>query len=252
MQKHTLKVEKRELEGKKVKNLRKQGLIPANVYGKDIKSESLQVNLKDFEQTYQKAKETGIVELDLGSGEPKTTLIRNVQKDPVTGLPLHVDFYNVSLKEKITAKVPVIQIGESKAVVDKIGALLQPLAEIEVEALPTDLPEKIEVDVAPLAQVDEEIKVKDIKVATGVTILTDPEQIIIKVGSLISEEAKKLAEEEAAKKAAAEAAAAVPAEGTAAPAVEGAAPTEAAAPAEAPKEEKPQTEKKPAQEEPKK
>lgn len=208
MQKHALIAEKRTLEGKKVKNLRKQGIIPANVYGKDIKSENLQLNLKDFEKTYQEAGKTGIIELILGSDEPKNTLIRNVQKDPVTGNFLHVDFYNVSLKEKIKASVPVVQIGESKAVVDKAGALLQPLAQIEVEALPTDLPEKIEVDVTPLSQVDQEIKVKDLKVASGVTILTDPEQIVIKVGSLISEEAKKLAEEEAATKAAAEAAAA--------------------------------------------
>lgn len=250
MQKHSLKAEKRTVEGKKVKNLRRQGVIPANVYGKDIKSENLQINLKDFEKTYQEAGKTGIVELNFDTGEPKNTLIRNVQKDPVTGNPLHVDFYNVSLKEKIKASVPVVQIGESKAVIDKVGALLQPLAQVEVEALPTDLPENIEVDVTQLSAVDEEIKVKDLKVASGVTILTDPEQIVIKVGSLISEEAKKLAEEEAAAKAAAEAAA-VPAEGTA--------PTEGTAPADvspeaqsakgeaAPPESKPAPETKPAE-----
>lgn len=214
MQKHTLKAEKRIIEGKKVNKLRLQGLLPANVYGKDIKSESLQVNLKDFEKTYLEAGETGIVELITDEKEPKTTLIRNVQKDPVTGHPLHIDFYNVSLKEKIKVNVPVVQIGESKAVMDKVGALLQPLSEIEVEALPTDLPENIEVDVSALSEVDQEIKVKDLKVSAGVEVLTDPEEIVIKVGSLISEEAKKLAEEEAAAKAAAEAAAA-PAEETA-------------------------------------
>jgi len=223
MKKHLLSVEKRTVEGKKVKNIRLQGLIPANVYGKDIKSESLQVNLKEFEKTYKEAGETGLVELNLGTGDSKNTLIRNVQKDPVTGFFLHVDFYNVSLKEKITAKVPVVQIGESKAVMDKIGALLQPLSEIEVEALPTELPENIEVDVTSLAEVNQEVKVKDLKVAAGVTILTDPEEIIIKVGSLISEEAKKMAEEEAAAKAAAESAA-VPDAGV--PAAEGAVPAE--------------------------
>lgn len=244
MQKHSLKAEKRTLEGKKVKELRKQGLIPANVYGKDIKSESLSVNLKDFEQTYQKAGETGIVELDLGSGEPKTTLIRNVQKDPVTGNPLHIDFYNVSLKEKITAKVPVVQIGESKAVVDKVGAILQPLAEIEVEALPTDLPEKIEVDISPLSEVDQEIKIKDLKIDPNVTVLTDPEQIVIKVGSLISEEARKLAEEEAAKKAATEAAAAVSTEAPSEAKGEGGPQPEPTAPSEAKGEGGPATEPK--------
>lgn len=237
MQKHQLKVEKRTIEGKKVKSLRLNGLIPGNIYGKDIKSESIQISLKDFGKTFKEAGETGIVELNTGAGEPKNTLIRNVQVDPVTGFPLHVDFYNVSLKEKIKAMIPLVQKGESKAVSDKIGALLQPLAEIEVEALPTDLPENIEIDVTPLAEVDQEVKVKDLKVGAGVTVLTDPEEIVIKVGSLISEEAKKMAEEEAAAKAAAEAAAA-PAEGTTP--TEGSAPAETAAPApDAKSEDKP-------------
>lgn len=235
MQKHNLKVEKRTVQGKKVNKLRLKGLIPANVYGKDIKSEALQVNLKEFYAVYKDAGETGIVVLDLGDGNQKNTLIRNVQKDPVTDQPLHVDFYNVSLKEKIKASVPIIQIGESKAVMDKIGALLQPLAEVEVEALPTDLPEKIEVDVSFLSEVDQEVKVKDLKLPDGVEILTDGDQIVIKVGSLISEEAKKLAEEEAAAKAASEAAAA-PTEGT--PPAEGQAPgEEKPQPAESPKAE---------------
>lgn len=236
MEKHKLMAKKRIIFGKKVRKLRTQGELPSNVYGKGIKSEALSVILKDFQKIYREVGETGVIYLTI-EGDPKErpVLFHNLQRDPVNNNPLHVDFYQVDLKEKITAKVSVVATGEAKAITDKVGVLLQPLSEVEVEALPTDLPEKVEIDVVKLSQIDEALSVKDIKVdKTKINILTDLDEIIFKIGPLIT---KEMEAQIAAEKAAAEAAAAA-----AAPEekVEAQVPTEGEVtpPAEQPAEEK--------------
>lgn len=238
MKKANLKVENRTVVGRKVKKLRREGILPATIYGKDIKSLSVQVGVKDFDTVYKEVGETGLVELSLGTDKTRPVLIKNVQLDPKYSTPLHIDFYQVNLSEKIKANIPIEAVGEPKAVLDKVGLLLTPLSEIEVESLPTDLPEKIEVDVARLAAIDDQITIGDVKAPSGVTILTDPGQILFKVGALISKEAEEQAkaEEAAAAAKAAEAGKEAGAEG-AAPA-EGEVPVvEGEKPAEAPKEE---------------
>jgi len=197
MEKHILKAVKRTLVGRKVSSLRKQGITPANIYGKNIKSASVQVNVKDFIQVFKQAGETGLVELQL-EDKKLPVLIHNIQVDPITEEPLHVDFYQVNLKEKVNAAVKLDIIGESVAVKDKIGVLLNLLSEIEVEALPGDLPENIKVDVSNLKTVDETIKVKDLKLSDKVKIITDGELDVVKVVPLVSKEAEKMAQEEAA------------------------------------------------------
>lgn len=204
MEKYQLKAEKRKITGRKVKKLRKERILPANIYGKEIKSLSVQLPVKEFLKVYEKAGETGIVELSVGDGESHPVLVHNLQLHPVTNQPLHVDFHRVTLTEKVKTTVPVVTVGEAPAVEQKIGVLLTPLDEIEVEALPADLPEHIEVDISKLAEVDQEIKVSDLKVSGKVTVLTDPELVVAKIGELVTEETKKIIEEE---KAAAEAAA---------------------------------------------
>jgi len=196
MNKHSLTVSKRDVLGKKVKKLRKDGILPANIYGKDIKSISVQVPFKDFIKVFKDAGETGLVELTL-SGEKRPVLIHNVQLDYMTQEPVHADFYQVNLKEKVKTMVPVVLTGEPKAVADKLGLLLQTLNELEVEALPADLPEKIEVDVTKLASVNDQITVEDITPPTGVEILTDNGQTIAKISELVTEEAKQQAAAEA-------------------------------------------------------
>jgi len=198
MKKYTLRIAKRAIVGKKIKKLRREGILPANIYGKSIASVTAQVPLKDFEQIYKEAKETGLVELDL-DGEKRPVLIHNVQSDPLTNLPLHADFYQVNLKEKVKTMVPIILIGEPLAVTEKLGLLLQTLNEVEVEALPSDLPEKIEADVSHLAAVGDQVTVSDIKQLPDVTILTESSQIIAKISELVSKEAEEQAKEEAAK-----------------------------------------------------
>lgn len=227
-----LKVEKRSVLGKKVKKLRREGILPANIYGKEFKSTSVQLPLKDFQNVFGIVHETGLVDLAYDS-QTLPVLIHNVQIDPQTQTPVHADFFKVNLKEKITAHVPVIAIGEAKAVVDKIGLLEQPVAELEVEALPTDLPERIEVNVESLAQVDQQVIVSDIKVPDGVTVLNEPSQVVFKIGELVTKEME--AEIAAAEAEAAAAAAEAQAEAGVAPA-EGAEAAESETPAEAPAE----------------
>ncbi len=197
MKKHSLTVSKREIFGKKLNKLRKEGILPANIYGKDVKSTAVQLPLKEFEAVYKAAGETGLVDLDV-HGEKKPVLIHNVQLDYLTQAPIHADFYQVNLQEKIKTMIPVVLIGEAKAVVDRLGLLLQTLHEIEVEALPTNLPERFEVDVTNLAVVNDQITVEDLKKNPEVEILTDPSQTIAKISELVSQEAQDQAAAEAA------------------------------------------------------
>lgn len=220
MKRLKLAVEKRKVLGKNVHKLRREGLLPANLYGKGVKSLSVQVPYKDFEKVYKEAGLTSIVDVEI-AGEVRPSLIHNVQQNYYKHTLLHADFFQVNLKEKVKAMIKLIAIGEPKAVSEKLGLLLQPLSQVEIEALPTDLPDKIEVNVEPLAVLDAQITVGEIKAPTGVTILTDASQVVAKIGSLISKEA---AEQAAAEAAAVEAAKAATA--ATAPA-EGATPTEA-------------------------
>lgn len=219
MKRAKLAVEKRKVVGKKVKKLRKEGLLPANLYGRNIKSLAVQLSYKDFEKVYKEVGATGIVDVQIDK-DVMPSLIHNLQQDYYNHKILHVDFFQVNLKEKVKTTVKIVAIGEPKAVAEKLGLMLQPLSEVEIEALPTNLPEKIEVNVEKLDTVNAQITVGEIKPPTGVTILTDPSQVVVKIGELISKEA--------ATQAAAEQAAAEAAKATAAPAAEGTAPAEGA------------------------
>lgn len=181
-----LKVEKRKVLGKKVKNLRKEGILPANIYGKDIKSASVQASFKDFEKIYKQVGSTGIVDVEF-DGKTIPSLIHSIQTDYHRN-PLHADFFKVNLKEKIKTMIPLSLIGEPKAVSEKQGLLMEIMHEVEVEALPEELPEHIEVNVENLSAVDEQVTVANIKTPSGVTILTDPGQVVVKIGELVVEE----------------------------------------------------------------
>ena len=197
-EKVSLKVEKRKVLGKKAKKLRKEGILPANIYGKNVKSLAVQVSLKEFLPVYKKVGETGIVEVMVeGEKTPRHALIHNVQKDPVTDQPLHADFHQVSLTEKITARIPVELVGESPAVAQKLGVLIQPLSEVEVEALPTELPEQFTVDISGLKEVDQAITVGDLKPPAGVKILTSEKEILVKINPPTKEEVSPPPAEEA-------------------------------------------------------
>jgi len=177
----TLKAEDRKIEGRKVKAIRKQNVIPANIFGNKIKSKSIQVSLKDFENLYKEVGETGVINLDFGS-EKRPVLVHDVQLNPKTDEVLHIDFHQVDLKEKIEAEVPVELTGESPAEKQSLGTVVQYVNEIKVEALPGDLPEKFVVDVSELSEVDQAVFVKDLKMdRSKVEVKNDAEEIIVKV-----------------------------------------------------------------------
>ncbi len=192
-----LTVTKREITGKKVKKLRKEGLLPGNVYGKGIASTSVQLPYKDFDDVFEQVGYTGLVDLEL-DGKTLPVLIHDTHDNPVTDQTLHVDFFQVNLKEKIKSMVPVEQVGEAQAVADKVGLVMQQISEVEVEALPDNLPENLEINVEKLAQVGDQLTVADLKAPADVTILTDPTQVIVRVAELVSKEAEVEAQAEAA------------------------------------------------------
>ncbi|MEK7518276.1 MAG: 50S ribosomal protein L25 [Patescibacteria group bacterium] len=226
MKRLKLAVEKRKILGKNVKKLRRDDILPANIYGKNIKSLAVQVSYKEFEKVYKEAGETRLIDVEIAQ-DIKPSLIHNLQQDYYNHRILHVDFYQVNLKEKVKTMVPIITQGVARAVADKLGLLLQPLSQIEIEALPTDLPENIEVNVGNLAAVNDQITVKDLKAPTGVAILTKQDQVVVKIGELVSKEAQ---EQAAAEAQAAEAAKAATAAAT--PTAEGAKPEATQAPSE--------------------
>lgn len=189
MKKLGLKVEKRKVFGRKVKKLRQEGILPGNLYGKEIKSQALGVNLKEFLTVFKDAGETGIVELAVtGAKKPYPVLIHNLQLDPVSDNPLHVDFRKVDLKEKVQVNIPLELKSEAPAVT-KGGVLVQIMDEIEVEALPTDLPDKFEVDISRLEEIGQSIEVKDLMVDKAkVKLLAEENQLIVKIEAPKEEE----------------------------------------------------------------
>lgn len=181
MERSSVKVEARKIFGKKVKQLRKDGLVPANIFGKDMKSVAITVDMKDFQKVFKEAGETALIDVKLGS-EIYPSLIHNLQRDPKRDFVIHVDFHKVNLKEKITTYVPVILEGESPVAKSGEGLLLQTLNELEVECLPTDIPAHIAVDAEKLTEVGQSVHVKDLKVDKDkVEITNDPEEVVVTV-----------------------------------------------------------------------
>lgn len=197
MKRPKLEVEKRELLGKPIKKLRRQGILPANIYGKDIESTAVQVPLKTFQAIYKEVGSSGLLDIVL-DGQTRPVLIHNVQLNYSTRTPLHADFFQVNMKEKVKTTVPLVTVGEAKAVSEKVGVMMQTVTDIEVEALPEDLPENIEVNVEHLAAIGDQILISDLKAPNGVEILSESSQVAVKIDDIVSEEAKEQASEEAA------------------------------------------------------
>jgi len=156
---------KRKVIGRKVKSIRKEGSVPANVFGKKIKSLAISVKALEFRKIFSKAGATGIIYLDISEEkEPRPVLVSAIQKHPLKGTLLHIDFRQVDLTEKVKAEVPIRITGESPAVKDKNGVLVSVLSQVMVEALPADLPEFLEISIQGLTEIGQSVHVKDIKI----------------------------------------------------------------------------------------
>jgi large subunit ribosomal protein L25 len=216
-----LKVAPRGVLGKKVKALRREGFTPANIFGHHVESKAVQVPTEVLANTLKTLKRNEIVYLRLDGEEARPAFVKHLQHNPVTDVILHVDFLQISLKEKVRLEVPLHFVGLAPAIDRHGGVLVTALDHISVEALPTEVPSFIEVDVSGLEEIDQSLHVSDLKVPEGATVLSDPELVIVKAAAPAIERAA--AAEEAAEEAEkAEAAAAAAAEAGEAPAEEAA------------------------------
>lgn len=186
----TINATKRTVSGKPVNKLRKAGKLPAVVYGHNVQSENIEVSENEFLKAFKKAGESTIVNLSV-EGKNIPVLIQDVHSHYLKDTPIHVDFYAVNMSEKLTATVPLHFIGESQAVKALGGTLARNLSEVEVECLPMDLPQSLEVDISALNTFDDAIRISDLKVSDKVEILGNPEEVIAVVTPPRSEEEMK-------------------------------------------------------------
>jgi large subunit ribosomal protein L25 len=186
---YELKAAKRTILGKKVKSLRKGGVVPGNVFGKKTPSVAVQMDHKALVATLRLAGETSLVHLKIdGETKVRPVLVAGYAQNPVSGELLHVDFHEVDLTQKTTAMVPVKAVGESEAVKSGNILVLQ-RNEIEVEALPTDLPDVIEIDISILTEVGASIHAKDLKVdRSKVTLIIEDEEVVATIQEPAKEE----------------------------------------------------------------
>ena len=179
-----LEISPREVMGKATKRLRKVGIIPANIFGHHEASQAVQVEALAFERLRRSHGARNIIALRLsGTGGTQTALIRHIQRDPRNDKIIHVDFFRVSLSERINVKVPLHFVGESPAVRVENGVLLHLMDTLEVECVASDIPEYLEVDVTPLDEIDAILHARDVKLPANFTLLTDPEEGVAKVAA---------------------------------------------------------------------
>ena len=194
----TLSAGKRTVTGKHVKQLRREGWVPGVMYGHGFESVALQFEERNVTRLLSHVGGSQLIQIAVeGTKEPEMALVRDVQRDPLRGTVLHVDFYRVQMTERLTAEIPLAMEGESPVIALNEGILLQGLSSIEVECLPGDLVDAIVVDLADLLEVDDSIHVKDLAIPSGIDVLTDPDELIVRVAPLAEEEViEEIVEEE--------------------------------------------------------
>ncbi len=182
MEEIELRAQKREIIGKQVKQLRRQGLIPAILYGHRREPFPLQIEERSLRRVLERVGSHHLITLRVGDDkEPRMTLAREVQLDPITHTLLHVDFYEVVMTEKITTEVPLVFIGQSPVIERREGILVRGLDSVEVECLPSNLIESIEVNLEDLVEIDQAITVDDLTVDADLEVLTDKEEVVAQI-----------------------------------------------------------------------
>lgn len=185
-QKLELNASKREVIGGGLNSLRKSGFVPAVLYGKNQEAIPLQIPNKDFRKAFESAGESTLIFINV-DGKSYPTIIHDIAKDAISDTILHADFYKVNLDEKIKAKVEVVFQGESPAVKDLGGIFIRNINELEIEALPQDLPHEIAIDISSLKNMGDQILVKDLKLGDKLKVIAEAEEIIATVQEPMSE-----------------------------------------------------------------
>jgi large subunit ribosomal protein L25 len=200
MARKELAVQPREITGKKVVQLRRQGIVPGNIFGHNIPSVAVQLEAAELLHTIRSSTKNEVIDVTIGGERTsRPMIISKVQRHSLSNTILHADFYQVSLREKMRVEVPLVLTGTSEGVGTYGGNLLQALETLHIEALPLDIPPQVEIDVTPLATLESAIHVRDIKLPANVAILSDPELMVVKVESpRVSEEVAPAAEGAAA------------------------------------------------------
>ena len=179
---------KRTITGKKVRQLRSQGIIPAVVYGQEIGSIPLTVTEADFRELYHQVSEGGLLTIKVDD-QRYSVLLRDLQIDPVSRQLLHIDFFQVDLTKKVEVTVPLVAVGESLAVESGLGILLMVRDEVEVECLPTDIPDQIEVDISVLKEVGDALVANQLSIDQDkITLLVDQDETLVKISPAVMEE----------------------------------------------------------------
>ena len=166
--------------GKKVKNLHKQGKIPAVVYGPKLKGVSVEVDEKEFKKVFSQAGESSLIEL-LTDKSKNLVLVHEIQRDPVSGKVIHIDFLQPNLEKEIEVEVPLVFEGTAPAEKDLGGTLVKNILEIKVKALPQNLPHEIKVNIDVLRTFEGHVLVKDLVLPKGVTVSKNPDEIVASV-----------------------------------------------------------------------
>jgi large subunit ribosomal protein L25 len=177
----TLSATRREITGKKVATLRRSGQLPAVVYGNGLPSDNLTLDAKEFDLLRRHAGATTLVDLSIEGKKSEPVLVHAVQQHPVTRHPLHVDLYVVRMTEELTIEVALVSEGESEAVRELGGTLLHVIEHVRVKALPDKLPQSLHYSVEGLHTFEDVLHVSDLAIPEGVTLLTEPTEIIAKV-----------------------------------------------------------------------
>jgi len=188
----------REILGKKVRFLRRQGIIPVHLFGHNVESVALQCDEAQLKRVLAQAGKTRLISLKLDKGKrPRTVVVREIQRDMRTDGLLHVDLYQIKMTEKIKVEVPVVVVGEAPALKSKENMLLQELNSLTVECLPNEIPANVKVDISSLTERDQAIRVENVILGKEVAILNDPELVVVKIGSRSKEKVEEVVAVEA-------------------------------------------------------
>jgi large subunit ribosomal protein L25 len=184
MDKIELRVTDREILGKKVRHLRRQGITPVHLFGHGIESLALQCDTVELERVLGQAGQTRLISLKLAKEKkPRTVVLREFDRDWRRGELVHVDFYQVRMEEKIKLEVPVVLVGQAPALKSKTSMLEHALGTLTIECLPAKIPTSLEVDISSLTELDQAIRVKDVTLDKDISVLNNPELVVVKISS---------------------------------------------------------------------
>lgn len=195
----SLEASPREELKRKTNLLREKKILPAVIYGKEVKNIPISINYHNFRDVYEKAGESTIVNIKIkleNKEKDYPALIREVQKDPLTGSYLHADFFQLPMNEEVEVMVPLEFEGESRAEKELGGILIKNIHELGIKALPTNLIHSIKIDVSHLANFEDEIKIKELSIPEGIKVLAEPEEVVAIIGRPKEEKIEEVSEEE--------------------------------------------------------